>query len=153
MRKGEGWGGGPHQDREGAQTEAAGRHLEDHDRQSHKTIRELTVSANYWTPLGQENDKNQHWMCLCWGNFCGTPLAFLLSTFLFLSLFHFPHRSLFSPPSITPSLLSLFSYCTCCTAYALCSCKRTIILTASLLCGAHGKDNYYGPIFSMELCK
>lgn len=90
----------------------------------------------------------------CLGNFCGTPLAFLISSFLFLFLssFYFLYLSLF-PPSISLSLLPIFSYCTYCTAYALCSCKRTIISTVSLLCGAHGKDNCYRPIFSMELCK
>lgn len=119
---------------------------------SHTNHQRAYGSANYCTSQSQENDKNQHWMCLCWGNVRGTPLAFLISSFLFFSLFHFPYLSLF-PPSTSPSLLSLFSYCTCCTVYALCSCKRTIILTASLLCGAHGKDNCYGPIFSMELCK
>ena len=109
---------------------------------SHTNHQRAYCSANYCTPQSQENDKNQHWMCLCWGNIRGTPLSFLISTFLF----HFPFF-------LSPSLLSLFSYCKYCTVYALSSCKRTIIITASLLCGTHGKANCYGPIFSMELCK
>lgn len=119
---------------------------------NHTNHQRAYCSANYCTSQGQENDTNQHWMCLCWGNIRGTPLCFLISSFLFLSLFHFPSLSLF-PLCLSPSLFSLFSYCKYCTAYAPCSCKRTIIVTASLLCAAHGKANCYGPIFSMELCK
>lgn len=60
-----------------------------------------------------------------------------------LSLLHPPA----TPFSFFPPLFML--YCIC----PLCSCKSTIISTVFLLCGAHGKDNCYRPIFSMELCK
>lgn len=77
---------------------------------SHTNHQRSYSSANYCTSQSQENDKNQHWMCLGWGNVRRTPLSFLISSFLFLSLFHFPSLSLF-PLSLSASLLSLFSYC------------------------------------------
>ena len=113
---------------------------------SHTNHQRAYCSANYCTSQSQENDKNQQWMCLCWGNIRGTPLSFLISSFLFLSLSLFLFLSLslslpFSsppllPPPPPPPLPPPFFYS---SPYALCSCKRTIILTASLLCGAHGK--------------
>lgn len=114
-----------------------------------QTIRELTVlpttvlhRAKKMTKINTE--------CVFVGEFPWTPLSlsFLISSFLFLSLFHFPFLSLF-PLSIP----SLFSNCKYCTGYALCSCKKTIIVTAPPLCSAHGKPYCYRPIFSVELCK
>lgn len=56
---------------------------------SHTNHQRAYCSANYCSSQSQENDKNQHWMCLCWGNIRGTPVSFLISSFLFLS-FTFP---------------------------------------------------------------
>lgn len=68
------------------------------------------------------------------------PFSFTLNLSILFSCFPLC-LSHFSPRSL------------CCTVYALYSCKSTIISTVFLLCGAHGKDNCYRPIFSMELCK
>lgn len=62
---------------------------------SHTNHQRAYCSANYCTPQSQENDKNQHWMCLCWGNIRGTLLTFLVSNFSFLSLSFFHLSSLF----------------------------------------------------------
>lgn len=68
-----------------------------------QTIRELMVLPT--TSQSQENDKNQHWMCLCWGNVRGTPLAFLISSFSLFLPFTFPIFPFFLPPSHHPSCL------------------------------------------------
>lgn len=116
---------------------------------SHTNHQRAYCSANYCTPQSQENDKNQHCMCLCWGNIRGTPLSFLISSFLSPS---FPLSPFFLSPSQHPSCLYFLTVNTL-LYMPFCSCKRTIIITTSLLCAAHGKANCYRPIFSMELCK
>lgn len=106
---------------------------------SHTNHQRAYCSANYCTSQSQENARNQHWMCLCWGNIRRTPLSFLISSFLSLvSLFHVPFLYLF-PFSCPPSHQSLFSFCKYRTVYALRFCKRTITVTEFLLCGVHGK--------------
>lgn len=71
---------------------------------SHTNHQRAYCSANYCTSQSQENDKNQHWTCLCWGNIRGTPLSFLISSFLFLS-FTFPLSPFFLSPSHHTSCL------------------------------------------------
>ena len=76
---------------------------------SHTNHQRAYCSANYCTSQSQENDKNQQWMCLCWGNIRGTPLSFLISSFLFLSLslsfsFTFPLSPFFLAPPPPPHL-------------------------------------------------
>lgn len=72
----------------------------------HTNHQRAYCSANYCTSQSQENDKNQHCMCLCWGNIRGTPLSFLISSFLFLPLsFTCPLSPFFLSPSHHPSCL------------------------------------------------
>lgn len=71
---------------------------------SHTNHQRAYCSANYCTSQSQVNDKNQHWLCLCWGNIRRTPLSFSISSFLFLSLclsLYFPSPSLFSSLLLT----------------------------------------------------
>lgn len=117
---------------------------------SHTNHHRAHCPANYCTSQSQENDKNQHG-CVCIGGISVEPHSLSWSAVFSFSL-SLSLSFLFSSLPLT-FLLVFFSNCKYCTVYALCSCKRTIIVTASLLCGAHGKANSYGPIFSMELCK